>query len=387
MTKFKNLIYIFHLFLFFGLLIVLLRVLSYYFVREPRTTQDWKSFYELPENSLDILFIGSSHSFSTFAPNLIDSHLKTSSYNLASESQIATQTYFNLIEVFKSQTPELIVLESFVFRNQSITDLNKEAINWNMNGIELSRNKINAVKEQYSENEIIDGLFPVFQYHNMWKTPELIKRNINEKQSYKESQSYFLRGVRTEHRTIDLKTLNEIISEIKIDDNKAEPLKPLNKIKLLHRIDSLCKVNNSRLLIVTSPYHPKWLKSQNYNYFFPWLDSEIKKNKILSYDFNTLENFDSIYSDKDFLDFGHVNYSGALKSSYLFSSYLKSQKEKIQLSNSTDNAERLKNELFYYVLNPKTIPKNQIIGSNIKLVPSWLFRSDRASHFGQMMPL
>ena len=47
----------------------------------------WEEFYETPKASLDLVFIGSSHVYCTFDPELVDEALGTSSFNFGSPLQ------------------------------------------------------------------------------------------------------------------------------------------------------------------------------------------------------------------------------------------------------------------------------------------------------------
>jgi len=52
--------------------------------------------YKIPKNSIDLLFIGSSHSYCTFNSRLFDHYLKCNSLNLGTDSQSFKITYFSM---------------------------------------------------------------------------------------------------------------------------------------------------------------------------------------------------------------------------------------------------------------------------------------------------
>ena len=75
----------FKFFLFTGILISIIQVISY--IPKQRSNRKngnyWPFFYEgLPENSMDIVFMGSSHSKTTFIPEIIDDILGTDSIHV-----------------------------------------------------------------------------------------------------------------------------------------------------------------------------------------------------------------------------------------------------------------------------------------------------------------
>ena len=57
----------------------------------------WRYFYEeLPENSLDIVFMGNSHSQCAFIPEIIDAILGTNSIDLITPSEAIYQTKYRV---------------------------------------------------------------------------------------------------------------------------------------------------------------------------------------------------------------------------------------------------------------------------------------------------
>jgi len=72
-----------------------------------------ESFHVLPENSLDIGVIGSSHSQYSFIPSFIYNDLGLYSYVLGTPCQPLEVSYLMLKELYKTQSPKLIVLEVY----------------------------------------------------------------------------------------------------------------------------------------------------------------------------------------------------------------------------------------------------------------------------------
>ena len=73
----------------------------------------WDEFYAQSENSIDMVFIGSSHSYCTFDPLIIDEGLGTNSYQLGMPLQHMDSTYYTLREVLNYQQPKDVVLEVY----------------------------------------------------------------------------------------------------------------------------------------------------------------------------------------------------------------------------------------------------------------------------------
>ena len=75
------------------------------------TKQRFEEYYALEKNTVDLLFIGSSHSYCTFDPQLIDPVLGTYSWQLGTPSQHADTSYYVLQNALETQSPHTVVME------------------------------------------------------------------------------------------------------------------------------------------------------------------------------------------------------------------------------------------------------------------------------------
>lgn len=126
--------------------------------------RSWRAFYQLEEQSVDTLIVGSSHAFASFDIELINSATGDNTYILASNSQNVIQTYFNIQEMLKYQTPDVIILEAYSingsdnFREEDTGDRNwkKES---NIDGMRFSLTKLQAILSSITPRI---GLMPYF---------------------------------------------------------------------------------------------------------------------------------------------------------------------------------------------------------------------------------
>ena len=102
--------------IFFAILFFLVELLNYI----PRQTSHrkngnfWPFFYkEIPENSLDIVYMGNSHSKTTFIPEIIDNLLGTKSTHVNTSGESIYQTVYEYQEVLHYQSHGLVVLETY----------------------------------------------------------------------------------------------------------------------------------------------------------------------------------------------------------------------------------------------------------------------------------
>lgn len=80
------------------------------------TTSSYHQFYEMEKDSVDVLFFGSSVAVNAFSPQEIYNQYGIRSYNLGSEQQSIFLSYFWLKEALRSQTPQVVILDTrFLF--------------------------------------------------------------------------------------------------------------------------------------------------------------------------------------------------------------------------------------------------------------------------------
>lgn len=107
-------------------------------------------FYELEDNTVDVLFLGSSHAFEDFNTGVLWSDYGMAAYILAGSDQPLWNTYYYLKEALKTQKPELIVLEGYLttYQREYIDD---SRIIKNNFGLKWSGDKIDSIKASAPE--------------------------------------------------------------------------------------------------------------------------------------------------------------------------------------------------------------------------------------------
>ena len=68
-------------------------------------------FAELPEDSVDIVFVGSSHQFCSISPEILYDEYGIESFMLATSAQTVPMSYYAAMEAIELQNPEMIVFE------------------------------------------------------------------------------------------------------------------------------------------------------------------------------------------------------------------------------------------------------------------------------------
>ncbi|PAB58266.1 hypothetical protein [Anaeromicrobium sediminis] len=279
-----------------------------------RAINTWDEFYRTPENSIDVLFLGNSHSYVTFNPQILNSILNIKSFNLGSGSQNIIQTYFNLREILKYQKPKTIFLElNTLYTEENVTPL---AFKYeNFDGMKLSLNKLEAMLYQFNSNEYIYALFPAIRNHQNWKKVNIMEENLKRKMSKDNSVPTY--GYKKINTVISKKEINKFKTakneEINLNYNFS-----MNNISYLEKIIDICKKNNIELVFIKAPV----FKGRPYknNYFAAKKISD--KYNIKHIDYNFLHDKLNL-QNSHFYDSGHVNYFGATLITLNLSSWIK----------------------------------------------------------------
>ena len=271
------------------------------------------SFYKLENNTIDVLLLGSSHSFVNINSLYLYKLYGIASFNLTGSVQPLWNTYFYLKETLNTQKPKLIVVEAYLtLANYDYIDDSR--IIKNNYGLKWSIDKINSIMVSSPQNRWYEFLNPFYQYHNRYSS--LIFEdflNYKGKEKYKYNKGY---GISYNVYSNIRPKVNYISNEVSLYP-KAE--------KYYIMIIELAKNNNIPILIVKSPY-------SNYNEDDQKKYNMVKKiancynvpfiNLNLNYD-----EYDLDFS-KDFSDnAGHLNYIGAEKVAKYLGRYLKENYE------------------------------------------------------------
>lgn len=124
----------------------------------------WEQYLQEPEDSIDVLFFGSSITYCDVAPAWIWEESGLRSWVLAGPEQTLPLTYYYAREALKTQSPRLLVLEGtglFFRRYQSYSKAN-------VSTMPFSLNRLGATLFGAERAEWKGLLFPLYNYHYRW---------------------------------------------------------------------------------------------------------------------------------------------------------------------------------------------------------------------------
>jgi len=304
----KKIKFILEIFIYIIIFVFIFNKLTLLFVRKgDGYGTDVLNFYKQEKNSIDVLFLGSSHAYTAFNPEIIKEQTNLNSYIFATTEQSMLITYHYLKEALKYQNPKQIILEVHMMvyqKKNNVEGRNRAAID----KMRFSLNKIELIKASIKKEDRLSYYFNIAKYHSRYK--ELTEIDFNtvfngytiDNKGYKSlpHNGYMFDVTKIEHSNVE--------GEL---NNKEEDY--------LYKIMNLCKKNNIKLIFVKTPalYNEKYYENLNST------KRIANDNNILFV--NYIENIDKLNLDYelDFFDDGHLSWSGSNKVTLDFVKYLK----------------------------------------------------------------
>lgn len=274
-------------------------------------------FYSMPKNSIDMIFLGSSHSYCTFDPQIFESQLGITSFQMGMPLQHPDSTYYTLLEVLNYQKPKMIILEVYWDMLDDKFELKQaDTLFQVMNNKELEKKYIKEVfplseKIKY-DVDILKYQQDYFAYRN-----NILKKKIENKFNISEYEKEKQVGVdRYDTKGYIYCDYNMLTDEY----DKTNQFKNLNGMdwkmensqkKYLQKIVDLCKRRNIELIFVTAPIaNVSMEKIKNYDYIHKTINKFAKDNNINYIDYNIINIEENLLTNDNFRDDAHLNRSG-----------------------------------------------------------------------------
>lgn len=268
-----------------------------------------QDMYQYPKDSIEVLFLGSSHIGINVDTQQLCEDYGMASYKLWGPTQQLWNSYHNLVEALKTQKPKVVVLETLGITHDIEYQGHTDAV-WNTMGLKWSKNKYDAVCASFPAGQRLEAFLGFFQYHNRYK-------ELNEK-DFERFPWNFHFGKK------NVKDWNSVyVGDLPSTSTKEAEL-GAKASKYFSKIVYLCKKNQIPLLMVSMPYSIPEHERAKLNtakklfevYDLPYLDL-ITNYEAYGIDFNS-----------DFGDSaGHLNSRGIQKATKVVGEYLKEHYE------------------------------------------------------------
>lgn len=237
------------------------------------------------ENSIDILVLGDSESYFSISPLQLWEEKGYTAYVCGTASQQLVYSNTMLHRAFQAQKPKIVILETLAIYR-----------------------KISPGTVALAE---IARHFPIFQYHDRWKSYNLKELDSGIKYNWTEDyKGYFYTNQVAPARKTEYMTPTDASSKIAKTNRKY-----------IQKIKDFCDENGAELILLSVPSSVNWdYESHN---GIESLAAELGCEYI---DLNLMNDIINIDWSQDTRDSGdHLNYTGAAKVTHYLAEYLSSK--------------------------------------------------------------
>lgn len=303
---------------------ILLLLLALYLVSDMLSLKStdgiaqWDVFYDIEEDTLDVLVIGSSHAFVNINPVVMYESEGVAAFNLCSTMQPMWNSYYFIKEALKYQKPKLIVLEGYgVCYKDDYTDYEQNPdisarVIKNNYGMKWSLNKIESIVNSVPKERSAEFLISLIQTHNRYE--ELSNLDFYELADYPKGRTW--RG-QADHFSVAKQNApdEEILRDTGIGGITSKTEEYYRKILQLANEEDI------PVLVMYTPY--PGIK-QREKIIFNAAEKIADEYGADFIDFNTSAYYEEIGLDftTDYVDIVHMNAYGNEKFSKFFADYL-----------------------------------------------------------------
>lgn len=268
-------------------------------------------FYDLPQDTVDVLLLGSSHMGMNIDPSILWKEQGLAAYSCWGGMQPTWNTYYYLNECLKYQTPKLVVMDTYLATNDLEYDSYENMVK-NIVGMRMSPNKLDAIRVSVSPEYRASVLLGLPTYH--YRYASLGEEDFED----------FIWNKETKLQSIASSA--GAIQAIHIEDysgvTETEELSEKLGLYLMKIID-LCEERKIPLLLVASPYELKELEQKRYNK----IEKIAEEHHLPFLNLNNFYQQIGINTETDFRDPGHMNDSGIKKYSTYLANYIRENYE------------------------------------------------------------
>lgn len=254
-------------------------------------------FYDLQKDSLDVVFMGSSNIHCDINPNILWQNYGITAYDFSADQQSLGGTYCYMQEMFKYQSPKLVVVD--VLSALGSKDSDDSANHFTFDPMKMSIIKLKGIYNVVPSDQWIEMVFPIVKYHYRYSEISSLdyKYFISDKENI--FNGYFAYMV--------VNSFDKPVDDTENIGNVPDDVK-----NIFDKMTELCKENGAEILFIKTP-----LTYSDANSYYRGI-SEYLEGKADFICFN--DYYDEIGLDftSDFGDMMHMNYYGAEK----FTNYL-----------------------------------------------------------------
>lgn len=270
-----------------------------------------RSFYLEPKNSLDVMILGASETFTDYCAPLAWQHAGFTSYPLAVSAAQGTLYASMLRESAKRQNPSVYVVEvnGFLYTEAERDELGTAATREWLDTLRLSRNKVQAIDECV-QGDRLSYYVPLLKYHDNWRKPDLIRNSLSLQQQARDAGYSY---------TKPFLSISMFLTETDEIPVRQQSLDDFNEQSLRNFCETAKAQGIKNVLFARFPHRTV---IENYDAVFAELEAVVHE---YGYDFaNFYTQMDAIGLDplNDFANAEHLNIFGAEKFTPYLADYL-----------------------------------------------------------------
>lgn len=267
-------------------------------------------FYRQPEDSVDMLIVGSSHAFTNINTGTLWDEYGIASYLLGANLQPMNNSYHYIKEAIRYQNPKVIVLEGYVLTEGS-DYLTQEFIINNTYGLHFSENSMEAMNDTIPPDaDLMEYGLYYGRYHTRYNELSSVDFNygITEEDYYNCFKGF--------HSLIGANPATEPHFNRRRDNTMSLSI----RVEYYYRrICQLCQDNNIELVVAVAPYADYCNEHRMKYNEARSIASEYDFELI---DYNEYYNQMDLDFENDFYNPGHLNVVGSRKFTTYLGSYL-----------------------------------------------------------------
>jgi len=295
------------------------KILNYLYWQE----EDWErilfhNFYEQTEN-IDNAYLGSSHVFCGFNPEILDERNGKNNFNMATSGQSLMGSYYLLKEINKHNKLENVYLELYYtcstggqgdYRSRESVQISWRTTDY----MKMSLLRLDALLHMNPKEYYIDAAFPYVRYRSHLMEEEWVK----DRSAYKRTGNYkkyiYVDGT-TEYRDKGYYATAEEFSNLLFmrERDPEEMYLTEDAEKYLRKIIEYCQKKEISIILCSNPmYEIQPMSTENYDGYADRVKAIAAEYGVPYYDFNMVkEEYLPIQHPEYFMDAGHLNTKGA----------------------------------------------------------------------------
>ncbi|MBQ9866063.1 MAG: hypothetical protein IJM34_03505 [Lachnospiraceae bacterium] len=259
-----------------------------------------------PDDTVDVVFVGSSHVYAGIYPSYLWSDWGISAFNLSISGMDRDSAYYYMKHMFKTQSPKVAVVDMFALSFD--THLMAGNVYRNYISLPLSKDTLPQLKAYAAKDKSVSA--NIYDYVARWPIIHTRYRELTRYDFELDAPNYFARGEYPNWECQPTWLYRPDEASPKIFESDQE--------KWLDDLVSLCKENNCELVFMSLPFR-SYEDEQNY------IDHAViyaDEHGIPMFDFNRMTDELQIDPQTDFFDETHVNALGAKKLSRFMAQWL-----------------------------------------------------------------